>query len=155
VSYGRGVDGGAADGGAADVPLEVLLVRAGAAAARHRRRLAADHGLTPTAIGVLTELGRSDGPSHRELAAALGLSPTTLTPVLDALEAAGAVRRERDMADRRVVRLHRTAVGREWLAAAAAGAAPPLPRPDPAHEPALRAYLLAVLAVEAEGSGGA
>jgi DNA-binding MarR family transcriptional regulator len=134
----------------ADVPLEVLLVRAGAAVARQRRRRAADHGLTPTAIGVLAELGRSDGPSHRELAAALGLSPTTLTPVLDALEAEGAVHRERDVADRRVVRLRRTAVGRDRLAAAAAGAAAPLPRPDPAHEPAIRAYLLAVLAAAEE-----
>jgi DNA-binding MarR family transcriptional regulator len=140
----------------ARVPLEELLVRAGAAADRRRRRLAAGYGLTPTAIAVLTELGPSDAPSHRELAAALRLSPTTLTPVLDALEAAGAVRRERDTADRRVVRVRRTAAGRERLAAVTApDPQASLPRPDPRHEPAVRAYLLAVLAaVEAEELGG-
>jgi MarR family transcriptional regulator, organic hydroperoxide resistance regulator len=134
----------------APVPLEVLLPRVGAAVARHHRRLAARHGLTPTAIGVLAALDRDDAPSHRELAGRLGLSPATLTPVLDALEADGRIRRDRDAADRRVVRLRRTAAGRQRLAAAG-DHLPPLPLPSPEHEPALRAYLLAVLAaVEAD-----
>jgi DNA-binding MarR family transcriptional regulator len=132
----------------------VLLARAGAAVMRYRRRLAARHGLTPTAIAVLAALDAdvaagSDtdpggAPSHRELAGWLGLSPATLTPVLDVLEAAGEIRRERDRADRRVVRLHRTAVGRAHLAAAQSPSR--LPQPTPANEPVVRAYLLAVLA---------
>lgn len=126
-------------------PLEVLLPRAGAAVARHRRRQAARHGLTPTAIDVLDALGQGGAPSHRELAGLLGLSPATLTPVLDALEAAGDVRRDRDPADRRVVRVHRTAAGRSRLAAADQPL-PDLPRPDPEHETAVRSWLLAVLA---------
>jgi DNA-binding MarR family transcriptional regulator len=140
-----------------DESLEVLLSRAGAAVVRHRRRLAAQHGLTPTAIAVLaaldsdadsdTDLGGE--PSHRELAGRLGLSPATLTPVLDALETAGEVRRERDGTDRRIVRLHRTAAGRAHLASAQSPSR--LPQPTPELEPPLRAYLLAVLAaVEAE-----
>ena len=68
------------------VPLEVLLPRVGAAVARHHRRLAARHGLTPTAIAVLAALDPGDVPSHRDLAARIGLSPATLTPVLDRLE---------------------------------------------------------------------
>jgi len=134
-------------------PLEVLLSRVGAAVTRHRRRQAARHGLTPTAIAVLAALDAEpepgSAPSHRELAARLGLSPATLTPVVDALEAAGEIRRERDRTDRRVVRLHPTSAGRTHLA----GVQSPsnLPRPAPEIEPALRAYLLAVLAaVEAE-----
>jgi MarR family transcriptional regulator, organic hydroperoxide resistance regulator len=136
-------------------PLEVLLSRAGAAAMRHRRRLAAQHGLTPTAIAVLaalepgTEPRDGAAPSQRELAGRLGLSPATLTPVLDTLESAGEIRRERDRVDRRVVRLHWTAAGRARLAPAQAPAR--LPQPSPELEPAVRAYLLAVLAaVEAE-----
>jgi MarR family transcriptional regulator, organic hydroperoxide resistance regulator len=134
-------------------PLEVLLSRVGAAVTRHRRRQAARHGLTPTAIAVLAALdagsGRGAAPSHRELAGTLGLSPATLTPVVDALEAAGEVRRERDRTDRRVVRLHPTAAGRTHLAGAHSPSS--LPRPAPEIEPAVRAYLLAVLAaVEAE-----
>jgi DNA-binding MarR family transcriptional regulator len=133
--------------------LEVLLSRAGAAVVRYRRRLAAQHGLTPTAIAVLAALDpdtdSGGAPSHRELAGRLGLSPATLTPVLDALETAGEVRRERDRTDRRVVRLRRTAAGRAHVASAQSPSH--LPQPPPEAEPAVRAYLLAVLAaVEAE-----
>lgn len=126
-------------------------MRVGAAVDRHRRRLAAGHRLTPTAISVLVALDDVAGPpSHRELAGRVALSPATLTPVLDALENAGNVRRERDPADRRVVRLHRTPAGRARLAAAQPGSR--LPRPAPAAEPTVRAYLLAVLAA-AEAPG--
>lgn len=151
----------------AQPPLEVLLERVGAAVARHRRRSAAAHGLTPTAMAVLAALGgggadgpddpdrvrssvaAADAPSHRELAGRLGLSPATLTPVLDALEAAGEVRRERDSADRRVVRLHGTTAGRIRLARAPSTR---LPQTDPEVAPAVRAWLLAVLAA-AEAPG--
>ncbi len=139
-----------------DVPIEELVARAGAAVCRHRRRLAAGHGLTPTAIAVLAALddptvdGAPPAPSHRELAGRVALTPATLTPVLDALEAAGEVVRRRDAADRRIVRLHRTPAGRARLAAATPVRG--LPRPAPDVEPAVRAYLLAVLAAaEAEG----
>lgn len=133
-----------------EVSLEDLLVRVGAAVDRRRRRLAAAHGLTPTAIAVLTALDGAHAPSHRELAGRLARSPATLTPVLDALETAGQVRRERDPADRRVVRLHRTSAGRASLAAARPGAR--LPGPAPQAEPAVRAYLLAVLAATEAGA---
>ena len=137
-------------------PLEVLVERVGAAVGRHRRRIAAAHGLTPTALAVLASLGAADPedpfgpfPSHRELAGRLGLSPATLTPVLDALESAGEVRRERDRTDRRVVRLHRTPAGCARLVRT-----PParLPQPDPEVAAAVRAWLLTVLAA-AEAPG--
>jgi MarR family transcriptional regulator, organic hydroperoxide resistance regulator len=134
----------------ATMPLAALLPRVGAAVARHRRRLAAHHGLTPTAVDVLAALDADDASSHRDIAARLGLSPATLTPVVDALEVAGQVRRERDPADRRVVRVRCTPAGRERLVAAMQPDSG-LPEPDPEHAPAVRAYLLAVLAaVEAE-----
>ena len=126
------------------VPLEVLLPRVGAAVARRRRRLAARHGLTPTAVAVLVALDAGDAPSHRELAARIGLSPATITPVLDRLEAAGEIRRERDSGDRRVVRVHCTAAGAARLSGAA-GQESRLPEPVPDLEAAVRAWLLAVL----------
>jgi DNA-binding MarR family transcriptional regulator len=134
----------------ADDSLEALLPRVGAAVGRHRQRVAARHGLTPTALDVLSALGTDRAPSHRELARRLRLSPATLTPVLDALEAAGDLLRERDPVDRRVVRLRRTAAGGQRVAAATR-AGPRLPRPAPEIEPAVRSYLLTVLAAaEAE-----
>lgn len=126
----------------------VLLPRVGAAVYRYRRRLAARYGLTPTALGVLAAIDVADGPSQRDLAARVGVSPATLTPVLDRLEADGHARRQRDATDRRVVRVLNTPLGRQRLADAVPAT---LPRPDPGHEPALRDYLLAVLAaVEAD-----
>ena len=155
----------------AQPPLEVLLERAGTAVTRRRRRIAAARGLRPTAMAVLDALdrvdadgpgcansggsadgpgsadgrraGAADAPSHRELAGRLRLSPATLTPVLDALEAAGELRRERDRTDRRIVRLYRT-LGRRTGSAPAPLA--PLPLPDPQVDPAVRSWLLAVLA---------
>lgn len=132
-------------------PLEVLLPRVGAAVARHHRRLASRHGLTPTAVAVLAALDRGDVPSHRDLAARIGLSPATLTPVLDGLEKTGDVRRERNRRDRRVVHVHRTAAGAIRLRAAGCSEAG-LPRPVPESEQAVRTWLLAVLrAAEADG----
>ena len=127
------------------IPLEQLLPLVGAAVARHRRRLLAGHPVTPTGVAVLAALddGPQGPPSLRELAGRVGLSPGTLTPVIDALEGVGAVHRLRDRRDRRVVRLHRTPAGRARLAAARPRS--PLPQPDPELEPAVRAYLLAVL----------
>ena len=131
-------------------PLEVLLPRVGAAVARHHRRLAARHGLTPTAVAVLAALDPGDVPCHRDLAARVGLSPATLTPVLDRLEKTGDVRRERNRRDRRVVHVHRTAAGGTRVV----GARRPdglLPRPAADSEQVVRAWLLAVLfAVEAD-----
>jgi len=127
-------------------PLEMLLPRVGAAVARHHRRLAAPHGLTPTAAAVLAALDADDAPSQRDLAARVGLSPSTITPVLDRLEAAAEVRRERDPVDRRVVRVHRTAAGAARLAGAATSG-PGLPRPVSEIEADIRTWLLAVLAV--------
>jgi DNA-binding MarR family transcriptional regulator len=126
-------------------PLEFLLPRVGAAVARHHRRLAARHGLSPTAAAVLAALDADDAPSHRDLAARVGLSPATITPVLDRLEAAAEIRRERDPGDRRVVRVHRTSAGTARLAGAAPSG-PGLPGPAPGIEADVRAWLLAVLA---------
>jgi DNA-binding MarR family transcriptional regulator len=136
------------------MPLEKLLPWVGSAVAQHHQRAVAAHGLSPTALGALGILGHCDGLSHRELAAGLHLAPATLTPVLDALEAAGEVRRERDRADRRVVRLSITDRGRvrlkETFAQVRSMMQDRMPRLSTPEEVVVRRYLVAVLAAVSE-----
>jgi DNA-binding MarR family transcriptional regulator len=100
-------------------------------------------------MGVLGALTREGGVSHRELAARLGVTPATLTPVVEALATAGHLTRERDPADRRVVRLSVTRPGRERHAAAAvaveAVVRARVPEPSAADAVVVRAYLRSVL----------
>jgi DNA-binding MarR family transcriptional regulator len=140
-------------------PLERLLVRTGLALQRFTRRAAAAHGLSGTGLDVLAalvELAEHDELSQRDLAGHLRLAPATLTPVLDALEAAGALARVRDAADRRVVRVLITPRGRERHAAAAADVADAvagLPMPSSRQAALIRVHLLRLLdAVDRAGS---
>lgn len=136
------------------MPLPKLLTWAGTAVSRRFQQLVAGHGLSSTALGVLGVLGHHDAISHRELAGHLNLTPATLTPVVDALEEAGELRRHRDGADRRVVRLSLTAAGRTRLLTAFTQVATEfgarIPHPPPEHEEIIRGYLVAVLAAVAE-----
>ncbi|MSU88531.1 MarR family transcriptional regulator [Rhodobacteraceae bacterium 2CG4] len=60
-----------------------------------------------------------DGPgSTRHIADRLRLAPNAITPLIDRLEVAGFVRRERDTRDRRVVHVKLTDKGAELRAAA-------------------------------------
>jgi DNA-binding MarR family transcriptional regulator len=129
-------------------PLDQLLVRAGQALRRFTQRAAAAHGLSATGLEVLAALAVLDDLSQRDLAGRLRLAPATLTPVLDALEAEGALTRARDRTDRRLVRIAVTPRGRELYAAAAAGVAEVLaglPEPSPEQAVLIRTHLLNLL----------
>lgn len=129
-------------------PLDRLLVRAGSALQRVTRRAAAVHGLSATALEVLAALVALGELSHRDLAGHLRLAPATLTPVLDGLEAEGALSRVRDGVDRRVVWVSITEHGRERHAVAAVGVAAAvaaLPEPPPDHAAVIRGHLLGLL----------
>lgn len=135
-------------------PLDQLIVRAGQAVRRFTQRAAAAHGLSATGLEVLAalaeldKLDKLDELSHRDLAGRLRLAPATLTPVLDALEAEGALTRARDRTDRRLVRISITQSGRERHAAAAAGVAEALaglPEPSPEQAVLIRTHLLNLL----------
>ena len=132
------------------MPLERLLPLAGGALARSVGRIVAEHGLSATAMGVLGVLEHRDRLSHREVAAHLGVTPATLTSVVDALEAAGSVSRDRDPDDRRIVRLALTPAGRALLLRAVVQVQDAVrrrfPPPPPEHQEVIRGYLLAVLA---------
>lgn len=139
------------------MPLGRLIAVVGAQFGRHSHRLLAEHGATATSVGLLGALAEDPGLSHREMARRLWLTPATLTPVVDALEQAGHVERRRDPDDRRVVRLHLTDAGREWLrdTHAAVGAAfkSRVPQPPPGDEAVIRRYLITVLAALNEPDG--
>jgi MarR family transcriptional regulator, organic hydroperoxide resistance regulator len=132
------------------MPLGKLLSRTGQSLHRFYQRTVAAHGMTSTSMGVLAVLADADAVSHRELAGRVGVTPATLTPVIDALEGAGELVRERDAVDRRTVRLSITPAGRERLGAAAgdvtATVRDRMPDPAPQDRQVIRDYLLAVLA---------
>jgi DNA-binding MarR family transcriptional regulator len=81
------------------------------------RRLRGRDGRQPGAIGyaqypLLAALCREGELTSSGLASAADLAPATVTQMLDALEAAGLVERQRDSADRRVVLVRLTERGR-------------------------------------------
>ena len=76
-------------------------------------------GLTYPQYLVLLVLWEAEGPSVKEIGARLHLDSGTLTPLLKRMEASGLVRRQRDAADERQVRIHLTPAGQALRAAAA------------------------------------
>lgn len=58
-------------------------------------------GFRPPCIGALMVLSHREPMSQRELSAHLGVDPSDLVGVMDILESAGFVSRDRDPADRR------------------------------------------------------
>lgn len=79
--------------------------------------------LTPRQFLVLTFAGGAEPLSQSELSARLGLDPTIVLGLIDGLEERGAIRRERDPADRRRSLLELTAAGRKLHTKAASAVA--------------------------------
>ena len=95
----------------------VKLMRASRAVlARVEPGLAA-RGLTPTQLGVLEALLHKGAMTHRDLGRKVLTSAGNMTDVVDKLERRGLVRRMRDPADRRAVRVELTAPGRALIEA--------------------------------------
>ena len=93
----------------------VKLMRAArAVTACIEHRLAA-RGLTGTQLGVLEALLHKGPLTHRELGRKVLTSAGNMTDVVDKLEARGLVRRVRDTADRRQVRVELTDAGRGMI----------------------------------------
>jgi DNA-binding MarR family transcriptional regulator len=70
-------------------------------------------GLTYTQYLAIISLAERDGQTVGELGERLFLESNTLTPLIKRLEAGGFVRRQRDSADERMVRVTLTEQGRE------------------------------------------
>jgi DNA-binding MarR family transcriptional regulator len=98
-------------------PLAVLLART---ASLHRhvlgRRMqdeqwAVEAGFRPPCIGALTTIAGDQPLSQRQLSEHLGVDPSDIVGVVDILERAGYVSRQRDPADRRRQALTLTPAG--------------------------------------------
>jgi DNA-binding MarR family transcriptional regulator len=70
-------------------------------------------GLTYPQYITIIALWEQDGQTVKGLGEKLFLEPSTMTPMLKRLEGMGYVRRERDTADERNVRIHLTGEGRK------------------------------------------
>jgi DNA-binding MarR family transcriptional regulator len=85
-------------------------------ARRHRARESrlARQGVSMTHFHAMVQL--ADAPmTMSELARALGASLSSMSGIVDRIEARGLIERERSGDDRRVVRVHLTPAGRDWL----------------------------------------
>jgi MarR family transcriptional regulator, organic hydroperoxide resistance regulator len=67
----------------------------------------------PSQITCLRLLAERDGICQRDIADALRISRARVTGIVQALERAGAIRRERDASDARLTRVYVTEAGRE------------------------------------------
>lgn len=74
---------------------------------------ASEGGTQPSQVTCLRLLAERDGICQRDIADALRISRARVTAIVQALEKAGAIRRETDAADGRMTRVYLTDVGRE------------------------------------------
>ena len=89
----------------------VKLLRASRAVIARIEPMLAAEGLTTTQIGVLEALLHRGALTHRDLGRKVLTSAGNMTDVVDKLEARQLVRRVRDPADRRLVRVELTEAG--------------------------------------------
>ncbi|MDR6972751.1 MarR family transcriptional regulator [Leifsonia shinshuensis] len=93
-----------------------LLTQLGSLAAESFAARARELGITPPEAGAMRILGRGADMNQRELAEKLGVAQSRVVALVDSLEAAGLITRERSTTDRRNFVLHVTDPGRELLA---------------------------------------
>ncbi|MFE1320506.1 MarR family winged helix-turn-helix transcriptional regulator [Kitasatospora phosalacinea] len=99
--------------------VETLTFRFGVLGALVADRYAqelAEHDLKPKHVGLLSVLDAGLGASQLEIAKLMRVAPSLVVSLADHLEAAGAVERLRDPADRRRQVLSLTDRGRDLLA---------------------------------------
>lgn len=84
----------------------------------HFRAVERACGVSGAQVWVMAVLAEQPGLKAGELAEALSIHQSTASNLINKLEKAGLVRRERSKADQRVVRLHLSAAGEAALARA-------------------------------------
>ncbi len=81
----------------------------------HSKNLVRTSGLTAPQLLVLQSVQREQRAKSSQIAKDIMLSPATVVSIVDRLEKAGLVVRERSTSDRRVVRIVLTELGEEKL----------------------------------------
>ncbi len=152
----------------AEDPLLRLVSLAGnLTAQRFTRVMGRQRNLTAAGASVLSVLAWGAGRSldkgtpgratHAQLARRCWIAPGTLTGIIDTLEKAGYVRRERDAKDRRVVWLVATEAGEEQISDLGRQLYETLGRTraeqDPAKEAIVREYLIELIMSGPEMAG--
>ncbi len=99
--------------------LSFLLSQVGAHSARRFAEALVGAGLTPREFAALSNLVEFGPRNQQQLADELGMHRNNVVALVDALEAAKLVRRERNPRDRRSFVLQLTATGRRRLERAA------------------------------------
>jgi DNA-binding MarR family transcriptional regulator len=93
-----------------------LLTQLGSLSAENFAAKTRELGITPPEAGVMRILGRQAGMNQRELAEKLGVAQSRVVALVDSLESADLISRERSASDRRSQVLQVTAAGRDLLA---------------------------------------
>ncbi len=129
-----------------DAPLPALISVALRLLGAFLAHASQDAKVSTAGLSVLRLLAARDGLKSSEVAERGWWTPGTVTSVVDVLVREGYVERRRDEADRRVVRLHLTAPGREAVGEAISAMAPKWQHAfdyiDPADEPVIRRFLV-------------
>ena len=96
----------------------IILTILGEAFSRHVREVLAEHDLKPRQLRILDLLDDRGPIGQRELAELMGIDHSVLVNLLNPLEAARLVKRERDASDRRRHVVTLAAAGKRRLAQA-------------------------------------
>ena len=88
------------------------------AADLHSQKLMKESGLTAPQLLVMQAIEREGEPSTSTLARQISVSQATMTRIIDRLERAGLVRRQKSTKDKRVVNISLTESGRTKLESA-------------------------------------
>lgn len=123
---------------------------AGALGGLHSQAVAARLGLTPSDLECLDVIHLKGLATAGELARASGLTTGAITGLIDRLERAGYVERERDPADRRRVLVRATRAARDRVAPLYAGLAARMEALCAEHDPAALDLLLGFFTRSAE-----
>ncbi len=96
----------------------ISLRRIMRAADLHSQKLMKESGLTAPQLLVMQAIEKEGSPSTSSLARSIAVSQATMTRIIDRLERAGLVRRDKSSTDKRVVNISLTDAGRTKLESA-------------------------------------